>query len=152
MKKMTYNYISKEQLDEWVANGTKQHQLAMERKEEKENNPPECPETCEFKTTLLETPKEEFEIDNGKEWDIVEKFLREDLFKVDNIEIKLEIEKLEQEKDVLINKINFLYSQLFTSLSDIIDFDSGVLDKVYGILKCNPLENLKLAYGSRKKE
>lgn len=55
---MIYKEVTKKQLDEWVENSINQHKEFMEKKEERENNPPECPETCEYKSELLETSLE----------------------------------------------------------------------------------------------
>jgi len=108
---MIYKYTSKEELDQWVENGIKQHKEAMERKEQMENNPPECLDTCEFKTELLEISVQELE----RAEDITLKYKNSIAsFRYNNVlqDIRLkqnEIYKLNQELKILSDYLQTIY-------------------------------------------
>lgn len=116
------------------------------------SNPPECLDTCEFKEELLDTPVEQFqEVEESEPEAVIDKFFKEDLNKIKNLELKEQIEELEKEKQALDNKINHLYSQIFMSISDDVHFNTEVLTKISNLLKHNTLEELQKFYGSKEK-
>lgn len=152
LDKIGMTLTTKEEIDQVFKEGMDFLRKSWKEKEEKENNPPECSDTCEFKAIFLETPKEEFNVESDEPTDIIEEFLKESLHKIEIKEIKLQIESLEKEKEILEGRINVLYSRIFHSISDDVEFNNKVLTKLVGILNNNSLEELHEVYGNTKEE
>lgn len=56
--------LTKEEIEQAFKGSMSMLREGWKEKEEKERNPPECPDTCELKQELLETPEEEFNREN----------------------------------------------------------------------------------------
>lgn len=143
---------SREEVDEFFTKSFEKLKASREAEYQRQNNPPECPDTCELKQNLLEVPKEEFNIEGQEAEDIIERFMKEDLSKIKNLEIKIQIEELEKEKKTIENKINHLYQQIFSSISEDVSFNRKVLEKIYQLIHNNSIEDLQKFYANSEEE
>lgn len=101
---------------------------AIKEKEQRESNPPECPESCELKQEFLETPKDAFNKPQVStdfilarptgNVDEYEEFVKTESIILTNRELQIEIESLEEEEIKLREKINSLYLKVLKNSCD----------------------------------